>query len=60
MARYEFETTEGDELDPQEMHNATWIVTKTFVDFENGEPIFTYRVEPHSIDDFVVADFEED
>jgi hypothetical protein len=44
--RYEFETLGGDELPESDMVNATWKVVETMVDMDEGDIVFTLRVEP--------------
>lgn len=69
MFSHEFETTQGDELSPEEMKGATWKVVETYVDIEELDTlptkslqvVFTHRIEVHMLYDltFPVAMDEE-
>lgn len=58
MPRHEFETSQGDELSPTDLRNATWLVTETYVDFDDdaNQVVFTHRVTPHSLDDLIIEE----
>jgi hypothetical protein len=56
----EFETTQGDELSVKDLKNATWKVVETYLDLdENDRPVFTHRIEVHSIDDLTADGLED-
>jgi len=53
---HEFETTQGDELLPQDLRNATFKVVETFVDLDpQDRVVFTHRVELHLTDDQILG-----
>jgi hypothetical protein len=56
-AHHMLETTQGDELVPEDLAGATYKVTETYVDLDTdtGELVFTHRIELHMTDDQVLA-----
>lgn len=50
--RHEFETTQGDELTLADLRGASWRVVETMLDLdgEGPTPVFTHRIEVHSVD----------
>jgi hypothetical protein len=53
--RHEFELSgTGDEVGPEDLGEATYKVTDTYVDVQDGFIIFTHRVELHVTDDQMI------
>lgn len=60
---HEFELhSTGDEIDPSELGDATYKVVETYIDTDalQGKVVFTHRIELHSTDDQLIADWPED
>jgi hypothetical protein len=56
---HEFETTQGDELTPQDMRGVTWKVVETYIGIEDqgifaDVVVFTHRIEVHRVDDLMM------
>lgn len=58
-ARHEFETMQGDEVSIGDLANATWKVMETFLDIDEGVPVFTHRLDLQHLDDLTQATIED-